>query len=219
MLVSIGLDEYLACRAGGSTRLPTLDLEAPPTTLTVAAVLGSGFDAYLRVLHPFSLAPIRWHARSSSTATIGASTRATALRDADDESLPYTGVLDVATSRVLCRLLFADPEDRDVIVGFDARHGLHLERMQPLRREPEVHSHVGWGVHLLRDTVHMVPYFASRSPLFMWPLSGAWHFAAEVDGYSTYLGCDARLAEALRGSESLEILELHPDEPYLDPRA
>ncbi|MGH3967639.1 MAG: hypothetical protein ACRDTV_05860 [Mycobacterium sp.] len=211
----------------------------------VTNLVGSGFPAYARLLHPLDGRTIHpsapWEKISSS-------------RGRTQPGDPHRGTLNTWALEALSDILAAhttspqtcyfavwegwgwmhdDGSGPSTITAYYAPDGVPPD-VQPPEPAPAdwqldlsgpTFSVPGRNYYLFEGHVddavrigHWVHegFFIPQSPNFFWPADHAWCLATEIDDDSTVIGGSRELVDELCASETIEALRIAPDAPFED---
>jgi hypothetical protein len=197
---------------------PQDPFDDPPTEtgtgVSVASVLPAGFEVYLRLFHRFDDNEGHWTTWSERAEAAGVryhsqlSERALALVIFNSYALdaPWTtteGSIDDMSRPALSAVLSQRTGPAPVSMYFGLAE--EVKGRDPLIIEQAVSA-------LAQDPVH--PVFSDHlvGPELVWPADRSWIVCTDYDLHSTYIACNAALAEALSAHPDLEILPTTLDE-------
>jgi hypothetical protein len=189
----------------------------------LASFMPAGFEAYVRVFHPFrdpaGVGPSRpWRDVAAEAGVVLGP--GTTVRDVDDLSdqdrLPREGSIPDEICGSLLQILIPRTSTPDVC-WFALWSGLGTftdeEYAAPQIHEP--HGNSGRSYLLFRGPVEAACSFEPRgwnyTPSFWWPDDRSWAAVTEIDGTSTYVGGARDAIEAILTASDLETIEVDRD--------
>lgn len=189
---------------------------------TVGGLVGVGFEAYIRILHPIGSdgdVPRRWASLEGARIhepewrpDMDASGHRYA-REAFNDTLPegwIPQVVRTALDPLLRDWVQLDRDDRVIQAVWDgySLNAAGATTMRINQPERELIPFVGPFNHIveLDDWPH--------TPALVFPSNGAWSLACDVDAVSTYIGCATQRAQQLFGHPDLEAVPAAAEDLY-----
>jgi hypothetical protein len=184
----------------------------------LASFMPEGFEAYVRVFHPFrdrdrSGSPTPWsEVAAAAGMTLGPGTRERDIDDLSDEDrLPMEGSIPEEICGALVEILAEKTETPDLCWFAQwSGWGTYTEEEYAAPQIHEPHRHTGRSYLLFRGPIGAACSW-EFGPSYWWSDDRAWAVVTEIDGPSTYVGGGRETVEEILGRQGLETVEVDRD--------
>ena len=189
----------------------------------LSSFMPAGFEAYVRVFHPFrdparKAPPRPWRdVAAEAGVVLGPGTRVRDIDDLSDEDrLPEEGSVPEEICGALVDVLAPRTSTPDVCwFALWSGLGTFTDEEYAAPQIHERHRSTGRSYLLFRGPVQAACSFEPRgwhyTPSFWWPDDRAWTAVTEIDGSSTYVGGARVTVDAILHSGELETIEVDRD--------